>query len=458
MSKKLLYLCFALVLVLGFVVGCQKEAAQPVQEKACIYAKCDSYVANGADILFYSDDRSSLTAAIYGDSGNVDFTGTASLDGVSVVLGAGEAVAIDGDTTNQTQTGGALNIDVGTVTANVSGFNVAVTQDNGTDSGTDSFAGVITLTQNDADGDLFGIKMTAAATTNAAANSYEYGYFYDCAENTAGACIDGILLTSTGANTGMTDGLDVSASNILYAVNVGSNPVLGGNSDSFTIGASDAVFAVTRNDSGSVTYTCADDDANATCVYDSGGTGSVNVGSADTASIALTTDGTGDAEVSVSENSIGPDEVAVMHDWVIACGQADENGTIYYGPATAVFGGDGSTSYAISSVACDALDNATEATADAPIFTNVAFKITGLYCKQSGTLGAGEAVTFTVRSAAADTTPVISCTVSEGETDCRSLTGSTTDIAAGATLAVKAVQVSDNTDDDHWCKVYIAYK
>ena len=37
-------------------------------------------------------------------------------------------------------------------------------------------------------------------------------------------------------------------------------------------------------------------------------------------------------------------------------------------------------------------------------------------------------------------------------------TGSTTDIAAGATLAVKAVQVSDNTDDDHWCKVYIAYK
>lgn len=160
----------------------------------------------------------------------------------------------------------------------------------------------------------------------------------------------------------------------------------------------------------------------------------------------------------IAENAIEPDDVAVMHDTVILCGQADENGTIYYGPATAVFGGDGSASYAMSSTGCDALDNATEGTADAPIMTNVAFKVTSLYCKQSGTLGSGEAVTFTVRSAAADTTPVISCVIGEGETDCRSLTASTTDIAAGATIAIKAVQASDNSDDDHWCKVGIAYK
>jgi len=194
-----------------------------------------------------------------------------------------------------------------------------------------------------------------------------------------------------------------------------------------------------------------------TCL-DTTGAGAITIGSADVTTVTIVADGTADADFVVPENSIGPDEVAVMSDWVIFCGQAAENDTIYYGPATAVFGGDGSASYAISSAACDALDNATEATADAPIFTNVAFKITGLYCKQSGTLGAGESATFTVRSATADTTPAISCVISAGETDCRSLTGSTTDITAGATVAVKAVQVSNNTDDDHWCKVYVAYK
>ena len=83
MSKKLLYLCFALTLVLGLMVGCQKETAQPVQEKACIYAKCDSYVANGADILFYSDDRSTLKAAVYGDSGKVYTAGNIEFEGAT---------------------------------------------------------------------------------------------------------------------------------------------------------------------------------------------------------------------------------------------------------------------------------------------------------------------------------------------------------------------------------------
>jgi len=281
----------------------------------------------------------------------------------------------------------------------------------------------------------------------------------DNAETTASTMTDAIIVTSSGVNLGVTDAIDVSASNILNAINVGSNWILGGNGDMCSVGAADATFAMTRNDSGAVTFLGADDAGAADTIYDTTGAGAITVGSADVTGVTITTDGTGDAELAVSENSIGPDEVAVMHDWVIACGAAAENGTIYYGPATAVFGGDGSTSYAIDSAACDALTNATEGTADAPIMTNVAFKITGLYCVQNGTLGAGETVTFTVRSAEADTTPVISCSIAAGETDCRSLTGSTTDIAAGATIAIKAVQTSDNGDgDDHWCKVYFAYK
>ena len=164
-------------------------------------------------------------------------------------------------------------------------------------------------------------------------------------------------------------------------------------------------------------------------------------------------------EATITENSIGPDDVAVMHDDVVCCGQADESGTVFLGPALTLFGGGSSAiTYTISAAGCDALEDATEATADAPLFTNVAFKVTGLYCKLSGTLGAGESITFTIRSAEADLTPSVYCIVGEGETDCRSLTGSTTDVAAGATIAVETEMTSDNADDDVWCRVYLALK
>jgi hypothetical protein len=139
---------------------------------------------------------------------------------------------------------------------------------------------------------------------------------------------------------------------------------------------------------------------------------------------------------------------------VIFCGQADEAGTIYLGPATAVTLGDGSASYAIGSVGCDALDNATEATADAPLYTDVAFKVLGGICVTDGTLSS-ETVIFTMRSAAADTSPVQTCTISDAS-DCSFTTATTTDVAAGATVAIKAVQIGDNADDNLWCKVTIA--
>jgi hypothetical protein len=163
--------------------------------------------------------------------------------------------------------------------------------------------------------------------------------------------------------------------------------------------------------------------------------------------------GAQDSAVNLPANSIGGAELSGIGLRVIYCGQADENGTIYLAPALAPLGGDTTASYAISSVACDALDNATEATADAPLLASTALKARGMYCKTSGTLGAGETLVFTLRSAAADTTPVLSCALAAGDTECRTLAGTTTNIAGGATTAVKAVQVSNNTDDDVWCMV-----
>ena len=165
----------------------------------------------------------------------------------------------------------------------------------------------------------------------------------------------------------------------------------------------------------------------------------------------------GGTDVATTAAQINAFDGGGVVDTVIACGQADESGTIYMGPATAAFGGDGSDA-SIGGTACDALDDATEGTADAPIVTNVAFKILGALCTTDGTLGAGETVVFSLRTAAAATVPAQTCTVSEAESDCSITTATTTDVAAGATIAVKAVQSGDNADDNLWCRLTIAYQ
>ncbi len=219
-------------------------------------------------------------------------TGGSSITGpTTLTVGAGELVVVDGVATAQTQTSGLLDIDAGSVTADTAALDVQMIANDGTAGATDIYGARLTITNNDADADMFGLQILASATANAAAGSYEYGLAYDCTEDTATACTDGILLTSDGVNLGMTDGVDVSAANILNAVNIGVNPILGTNNDSFTVGVTDDAFIFAREDSGSVTYSCADDNVNADCIYDSGGTGTVTIGSADTTGVTLTTVG-----------------------------------------------------------------------------------------------------------------------------------------------------------------------
>lgn len=158
--------------------------------------------------------------------------------------------------------------------------------------------------------------------------------------------------------------------------------------------------------------------------------------------------GAQDSAVVLPANSVGGAEVSGMYMQAVFCGEAAENGTVFLGPALTSLGGAGDDT-TIGGTVCDTLESGTEATADGPLFAQVPYKIMGLYCRIDGTLAGTETVVFTMRSAAADTTPVLTCTVAAGQTDCRTLTGTTTNIAAGATVAVQMTQTSNNADGEN---------
>ncbi len=145
---------------------------------------------------------------------------------------------------------------------------------------------------------------------------------------------------------------------------------------------------------------------------------------------------------------------------VVFCGQLDESGTVFLGKE----GGDGAllnaayaaVDHSIGGTACDALDNATDASINAPLFTDVATKALGGVCTTDGTLGAAETIIFTLQADDADTSPAQTCTVSEGELGCSFTTASTTDIVANGMVSMKAVMSSNNADDNAWCLVVFA--
>ena len=149
----------------------------------------------------------------------------------------------------------------------------------------------------------------------------------------------------------------------------------------------------------------------------------------------------------------------------IFCGQLANAGTIYLGPANVADAtgenGEGANAQASAGgTVCNALDSATEATADAPLYTNLRVRVTGMYCKavaDAGTTGSGtNGAVFTLRSAAADTAPVLTCTVPTTGIECQATpaTANIPVIAAGATMAVKAVSTEDLSAMDGWCRVF----
>jgi hypothetical protein len=163
------------------------------------------------------------------------------------------------------------------------------------------------------------------------------------------------------------------------------------------------------------------------------------------------------------ENSVGPDEVYFAADSVIMCGQlvdadAPNNTQTFFGHASLLYIGI-FTDYGIGDAACNDLDSTTEATADTPLTFATdapAFKVNGFYCIISK--DPTNDVTFTLRSAGANTTPTISCTVTGNAKSCSTTTGSTTDIAAGATIAMQADYTENLDAEDAWCKMYFSVR
>lgn len=135
------------------------------------------------------------------------------------------------------------------------------------------------------------------------------------------------------------------------------------------------------------------------------------------------------------------------------CGDATtvNNNTVYYGPSIVLVAGYGQT--------CDitAAGNTTEATADAPIYTNKAVHVTGMTCRNSGDANAN--VSYTLRTAAGATVPSVTCTIADGERDCVADIQTTTTIAAAATVAIAMASSSDvgDTNGQSMCRISVRY-
>lgn len=160
------------------------------------------------------------------------------------------------------------------------------------------------------------------------------------------------------------------------------------------------------------------------------------------------------------DSSISHDEIGGgIRGQAIFCGDLPNNTTHFTSPSSGYPGGifynstltAGDLDFDLAGAGCAAEDSTTEATADEIMFTGLPVKVHGMYCRVSSSGSNG--VTLRVRSAAANLTPDVTCTIATSATECRSITPSTTDVAANATVAVAAVSTEDLSAQDFWCLV-----
>lgn len=226
------------------------------------------------------------------------------------------------------------------------------------------------------------------------------------------------------------------------------------NSETVSNGTDGTIFAG-RNDSGTVTVTAKDDDATAALTVLPGGAAAMTLGGASTTALTVTTDSTGDAEVVLPASSVGKAEIGGgIYPQGIFCGDLPNNSTNYVSPAAGYASGAemaNTASYILAAAGCAAEDSGTEATADEIMYTQTAIKPIGLYCQV--TSAGSNGIAFHVRSATANITPDITCTIATGSTECTSYTPATTNIAANATVAVSATTTEDLSAQDYWCQV-----
>lgn len=136
---------------------------------------------------------------------------------------------------------------------------------------------------------------------------------------------------------------------------------------------------------------------------------------------------------------------------ITICGDGTtiNNNTVYYGPSMVPVANGVRT--------CDTTQagNVTEATADTPALDNTAFQVLSMDCLTADPGAAG--VTFALRSAAAATTPSVTCSVANTKLGCTANVQTTTAIAAGATLAIAATSTGNQGTTPFACTIHAAY-
>ncbi len=136
---------------------------------------------------------------------------------------------------------------------------------------------------------------------------------------------------------------------------------------------------------------------------------------------------------------------------ITICGDGTtiNNNTVYYGPSMVPVAGAGRT--------CDITQagNTTEATADEPALDATAFQVLSMDCLTADPGASG--VSFTLRSAAAASTPSVTCSVANTKKGCTANVQTTTAIASGATIAIAAASAGNQGTTPFVCTIHAAY-
>lgn len=359
------------------------------------------YVTTAGDKLRFGDDVAFTAAAeVTTEAGNLTLSPAADLvltpTGGDVdftadmlfTLGAAQKCLIDASSTAHTDTAGALDVNMSTITASATGFDLGVTMANGTASGANIYGQQIVLSGNDADGDMFGLLIAGVATDNAGAGSYEYLLGLDNRENTAGAVPDALLITdSGGVGGGVIDAIDASSTNVTNALNVGPNTVTGttwlaeattaltlGDAATGTNGATVAIFSsdweigATGNVAGLGTV-AADGDVDLTAAGGGSGTADLDVAGYSQFAGTIEVDGALDADGAITLGDGGDTLIVNTSDWdITATGDLSGIGTVAADgdvDLTAVGGGTGTADFDVAGYAQFAgaveIDGATQA-------------------------------------------------------------------------------------------------
>lgn len=270
----------------------------------------DLFLASGGVINFNAGDITLTHSADALDFAGGDF---------NVTIDDGDTVNIAGDGSSTTS---LFDLTQVASAADADALTLSLTQSDGTAAG-DNLVGIdMGLTGNDADGDMFAIRVTTAATANAAAGTYEAVLWVDNEEETAGSMVDAVFIGSSGGDGGIIDAIDASDSNIDNAINIGTNNILGGNGDIFLVGSTaDATYTLLADTDGETIILDADDGT---------GVGIFQIGTAanlDTLDIITNDDGADDVDitgsVTISNDLLVTDDTTLNGDLNITLDDGD---------------------------------------------------------------------------------------------------------------------------------------